>query len=270
MRWFQNNLPGLVLACASGGLLLLVLIMALLWRMPVSTEITPDPVASGSPEQVVATFSEIGPLGQFSVVTDRPLFNPSRRPELIVDEGDEGDLVIEGGEVANAPDVKLTGVVITPEIKVVSLTPSGGGEPLVIAQGQPMQGEYNGWRIEDVSARNATLVARNGSRVDLALVVHDQKIIEPPKPKRPAAESDEDMESVREEYDDDDDDDEPVSRAEEIRQRIAERREQLRREAEERESAGQETKSAVNYSQAISKMINQDKKQEENTDDDSR
>ena len=266
MRWFQNNLPGLVLACASGGMLLMVLIMALLWRMPVSTEITPDPEAGGLPEQVVASFSEIGPLGQFSVVTDRPLFNPSRRPELIDEEGDEDELVIEEGEVADAPDVKLTGVVITPEIKVVSLTPSGGGEPLVIAQGQPMQGEYNGWRIEDVSARNATLVARNGSRVDLALVVHDQRIIEPPKPKRPAAESDEDMERDLEE----DDDDEPVSRAEEIRQRIAERREQLRQEAEERESAGQGTKSPANYSEAISNMINQGKKQEENTDDDSR
>jgi hypothetical protein len=123
-----------------------------------------------------------------------------------------------------------------------------------------MQGEYNGWRVESVNARQATLIGRDGSKVDLALVVHDQKITEPPKPKpKPEAPGE-----VSEEGD------EPLSRAEEIRQRIAERREQLRQEAEERESAEQESKSPANYSEAISNMINQGKKQENNTDDDSR
>jgi hypothetical protein len=62
----------------------------------------------------------------------------------------------------------------------------------------------------------------------------------------------------------DSDSDEPLSRAEEIRQRIAQRREELRRAAEDKE---QDEAPQVDYRQAIQSMVSgsrQKKEEDEN------
>ena len=78
--------------------------------------------------------------------------------------------------------------------------------------------------------------------------VHGVAIAEPPKPEPSKAEKKPGKDSPAQQGDD-----QPLSRAEEIRQRIAERREELRRAAEEDEQGDQAE--AVSYQQAIQAMM---------------
>lgn len=263
MKWLQNNLPGTILAALCGFLLLLAALLAFVGTRPASSGDASAAELDLALEQPAKPL-ELEPLGKYRVVTDRPLFNQSRRPVIKIEDSEQPDAELAQAEVGEAPKVKLTGVVMTPDMRLVSLTPEGGGEPLVLGEGKPMRGEYNGWVVRTVSPRSATLESGDGRQVELALVVHDQLIKEPPKPPPPAPE--------RDAADEDPEDGSPerLTRAEEIRQRIAERREQLRQQAEAEELAseeGAEGDKASPYAQAIRNMISQGNKKRDDDEE---
>jgi len=82
--------------------------------------------------------------------------------------------------------------------------------------------------VSKVDPRTVMLVSRDGQELELNLQVHDVAIKEPPKPvQKPAAKAERNQAESA-----DAEDGEPLSRAEQIRQRIAERREELRLEQE--------------------------------------
>jgi hypothetical protein len=166
-------------------------------------------------------------LSEFQVINEKPVFNVSRLP--VIDELD-GSGPDEDATVAikDAPDVRLTGVIITPSVRIASLTPADKNLKSVMAhEGQPLTGDYVGWQVSSVSPRNVVLESRDGQKLELDLQVHDATIKEPPKPE-PVAKT-QPASGVQ------DEDGEPLSRAEQIRQRIAERREELRREQEDQQ-----------------------------------
>ncbi len=100
-------------------------------------------------------------------------------------------------------------------------------------EGQSLTGEFVGWQVSIVNPRDVVLKSNDGQQLELELQVHDVAIKEPPKPK-PVAKTAQAGKSKQTEPDKAksgaDDDEAPLSRAEQIRQRIAERREELRRE----------------------------------------
>lgn len=260
MKWLQNNLPGVILASACGLLLVVALILALAGTRPASSVVEPSPDALDEAVASISQMVELGSISEYRVVTDRPVFNETRRPVIEVEETEQPEVEEIQVEVADAPKVNLTGVVITPDLKLVSLTPSEGGEAVVFREGLPMQGDYNGWVVRDISARAAVLESRTGQRLELGLIVHDQAIKEPPKPVRP-------MTDLEELEGDEDGDPEQLSRAEEIRQRIAERREQLRQEAETKE-AKPEGPTMSPYATAIRNMMDKKQPGAKKSDDD--
>jgi hypothetical protein len=263
VKWLQDNLPGVILASICAFLLLIAVLLVFVGTRPVS----PGDVAMSEMDLELEPKTqpvELEPIGRYRVVTDRPLFNETRRPVIEVEESGQPEAEEVQVEVREAPKVNLTGVVITPEVRLVSLTPQGGGEPMVFGEGRPMRGDYNGWAVKEVSPRSATLESRDGQEVHLALLVHDQLIKEPPKPEPVRSEA------VTEEDELADEDPERLSRAEEIRQRIAERREQLRQEAAENEAAAQqpsEEKKPSPYAQAIRNMISQGNSKDKDKDE---
>jgi hypothetical protein len=93
----------------------------------------------------------------------------------------------------------------------------------------------------------------------LDLQVHDVAIKEPPKPVVKAEPEPEGQKQGE--------DGEPLSRAEQIRQRIAERREELRQEQEEQQ-AGSGGRKPSTYQTAIRSMMN--KKPKDTTSDDNK
>jgi len=225
MKWLQDNPLGMVLAGLSGVFVLLAAVMAVLWTLPVSVDTTEVNTEEDTGGNAVLVAHTAGDLSEFQVINEKPVFNQSRLPVIdVLDDGEVDDATVA---VKDAPDVKLTGVIITPSVRIASLTPADENLKSVMAhEGQPLTGDYVGWQVSSVSPRNVVLESRDGQKLELDLQVHDATIKEPPKPE-PTAKT--------EPPGGQGEDGEPLSRAEQIRQRIAERREELRREQEDQQ-----------------------------------
>jgi hypothetical protein len=191
-------------------------------------------------------------LDSYSVIVQRPLFNESRQPIIEIEVASE-----EPVEEILVPDdtdleVELSGVVITPTLRMATLKRKDGSKSLVAFEGELLEGEFGSWQLSHVGAREVTLVSGAGKELQLELQVHDERI-EPPE--QPITAVDESASDMAEAPGAAQDSGEPLSRADEIRQRIAERREELRRQAEAEDQAGAEN-AQPSYEEAIRAMIN--------------
>jgi hypothetical protein len=263
MKWLQGNPLGIVLVAIGGFLALLVLGMAVVWNLPVTVDaddtVTEDAAVGVSP--LVA--EKIGSLNDYRNVDERPVFNESRSPEIVAVENVTEDSADQTIEVKDAPEVKLTGVIITPGMKIASLTPVDTKQKSVMAhEGQSLEGEFVGWQVSMVNPRNVTLESNDGQKLELELQVHDVTIKEPPKPK-PAVQAAQTTQADPGQAASGGDDEEPLSRAEQIRQRIAERREELRREQEDQAPAD----NVSAYQRAMRAKITNSRKDEDSNDD---
>lgn len=275
MKWLQGNPLGIALVAIGGFLALLALGMAIVWSLPVTVgaDDAVTDVAPGDMTPLVA--EEAGSLDDYRIVDERPVFNESRSPEVVAVEDAIDDSVDQGIAVQDAPEVKLTGVIITPGMKIASLTPADTSQESVMAhEGQSLTGEFVGWQVSVVNPRNVVLESTDGRKLELELQVHDVAIKEPPKPKPVVAAAQTKQTEPGQPDNGADDDEEPLSRAEQIRQRIAERREELRREQEAQEglenSQNDQGKPAerVNlYQRAIQSKIRDSRKDNDSNDD---
>lgn len=258
MKWLEGNPLGMVLVAISGVFTLMVLVMGIVWTLPVSVEIVDIETGNTTGIDETLAANTIGSLGEYQVINQKPVFNESRQPvDSLVDDSQLEDAQIEVNK--DAPDVKLTGVIITPSMKIASLTPADGKLESVMAhEGQSLTGEYVGWQVSEVNPRTVVLKSSGGQKLELDLQVHDAKIKEPPAPAVPAqaalATSNPGGQA--------DDDEEPLSRAEQIRQRIAQRREELRLEQEAQKTPNETRAGSSNssppsqYQNAIRSMMN--------------
>lgn len=269
MKWLQDNPVGMVLASISGFLVLLALVMTVVWNLPVSVETAGSDTELAAADKADLTVRPIGDLDEYHVINEKPVFNETRLPDV----GDpEEDIEVDDTAIAvkDAPAVKLTGVVITPDSRFASLTPEDSKiENVMAREGEALTGEFVGWRVAEVSPRLVVLESRDGQSLKLELQVHDTKIEEPPKiaPASPAAQAPSGANAEAAE------DEEPMSRAEQIRQRIAERREELRREAEEQQSEGgtqantaSQPSKPPDYQSAIRALMNKKRKDQDSND----
>jgi hypothetical protein len=270
MKWLQDNPIGLILTAISGVFVLIALSIAIIWNLPVSTETVGVETEVATGDQANLAARQIGVLGDYQVINEKPVFNESRQPIIaeLDDEPQVDDIAIE---VKDAPDVKLTGIVITPSARIASLTPADGKIEVVMAhEGESLTGDFVGWRVAAVNPRDVVLESLDGQSLNLDLQIHDVKIQEPPPIVAPATTSQapagQGVDTVGE-------DDEPLSRAEQIRQRIAERREELRLEQEAQQSqsetqtatAGRSTKPSA-YESAIRALM-KNKSKDQGTND---
>lgn len=271
--WLQENPLGIALASLCAALLLVFLLLFVVWTLP-------PPVADGEPgadEALMNTalpeLAPSEPIDRYAIVTERPVFNESRQPELDTDLADESADEEPIEEEVDAPEVSLAGVVITPSLRMVTLKQKNKPESLLAFEGKPLEGDYGSWQVSRIRPRDVLLTSASGRELQLELQVHDAKIAAPPKaPPATADDSSGAASGGR-----DTDDEEPLSRAEEIRQRIAERREELRRAAEEAEQGGASDNSSgasaarqqpPSYREAIQSMIGSRQKQQTDENND--
>ena len=243
--WLEANPVGKVLAGVSAALLGVLLLIALAWSLP------PHAADGDGDEDDRALTIDVpelpatAPIEEFAVITERPVFNESRQPEIFDELSAEELAANEAADSradVEAPEMALSGVVITPTQRIVTLRPKNAKESLIAQEGKPLEGDFGSWQVSAVEPRSVVLRSGAGEEVRVDLQIHDAVIAEPPKP--PPSESQPQIEQGEE--------DRPLSRAEEIRQRIAERREELRRQQEENEQ-NQPRKPA--YNSAIQQLI---------------
>jgi hypothetical protein len=263
IRWFEENPVGVVLAAFSGLLVTIILVLGVMWSLPPSAGQMAGVESGDSLRVDVPHLPETQPIESFAVVTDRPVFNESRLPELETEDGEEGEDADALAEqvVVDAPELELAGVVITPSLRMVTLRQKKGRQSLVAFEGQPLQGDYGSWHVSRIEPREITLAAGDGRELELQLQVHDAQIAPPPKPEKKP----EEIAAERGAAEGESSEDQPLTRAEEIRQRIAERREELRRAAEAEKSGDNPVS---DYQTAIRSMMGAKKPERKEKDDD--
>lgn len=286
MSWLEKNPVGVALLGACGLLVLVGLVLTVAWGGAASSGDAGSDAAGDMTLPEVATARELGTLRDYEVVLNRPVFNDTRRP-IIIDQVTPEE-IIEVAEpeyvVADPPKVRLTGVVITPTDRFVTLTPESGGEALVLREGMPLDGEYVGWTVREVKPRTVSLASSRGQRLEFELSVHDAMIAEPPEPQ-PRAPAEEatpvdggdvaPTAATMAIADGGAATQETRSRADEIRERIRQRREELREEADQQaESQADDAEARANaYQEAIQSMIRRgsssNNNEEQNDSDDS-
>lgn len=258
IKALENNTLGVVLASLCGLMVLACLALAVFWVMPPSAGGGDEDVAEEAPAEDIVALKSARPMEEYSVISERPVFNEDRRPApvLLVDEEPTDDLPIEN---VGAPDVELAGVIITPSLKMATLRSKEHEQSLVAFEGQPLEGDFGTWQVSRIDARQVTLASADGEELLLELQVHDAPIKEPPRPvaNEPAAEADDEgAEQPTESAEPSEE--AALTRAEEIRQRIEERREQLRQAAESRDSD-----QASTYREAIQNMIQKGREEQQ-------
>ncbi|MGH8214521.1 MAG: hypothetical protein ACREPZ_02335 [Rhodanobacteraceae bacterium] len=118
------------------------------WR-DAATAPPPPRVESTTPPPAV------GPLKQYSVVWQRPLFSPTRTPEPAA-----------GRESGSSGDLQLTGVIMLPGLKMAILHDKATGKDYRVIDGQPSRGSPV---LVELHPRSA-VVESGGSRLQLRLV----------------------------------------------------------------------------------------------------
>jgi len=256
IRWLEDNPLGIVLASVCGGLLVISLLLAVIWALPASSPSAGPEGENTVPDLELPELAVNESIDKYAVITEHPVFNNTRLPVI---EDDVDDLEEEPEEEdMDAPDVQLTGVIITPSIRMATLKQEGEKLSLVAFEGKPLEGNFGSWHVSRIDHREVTLSSGAGEEIQLKLEVHGVAIAEPPKPEPPAVEDEQGKADQVQQGEE-----QPLSRAEEIRQRIAERREELRRAAEEDEQGGQ-----AGYQQAIQAMMGKKRQEKSKNESD--
>lgn len=101
----------------------------------------------------------LGSLADYPQVSARPVFNENRRPQ---------PYFVAGSEQVAGSGLRLTGVMLTPQANIATLSGDGGLSIRLRQGGAAVQG----WQLLELSPRQATVLGPDGSQI-LLLQVYD-------------------------------------------------------------------------------------------------
>lgn len=162
---FEQSGPLTWLLAACAGWALLVWLAALLGLGNAVAPTLSIAADTPLPQAKPASPDRIGPLAQYAEAAARPVFTSDRRPRSFLATVPEGDAA--AGMQTQTLDFILTGVLITPQLRMAFLQPTGGGESLRVREGASPEGS-SGWRLIEVQPRRAVFAGNGGeSSLDL-------------------------------------------------------------------------------------------------------
>ncbi|MDQ3039249.1 MAG: general secretion pathway protein GspN [Pseudomonadota bacterium] len=167
LQRFEQSGPLTWLLAACAGWALLVWMAALLG---LGNAVAPTPSIAASvalPRAKPANPERVGPLAQYVEAAARPLFTSDRRPRSFLATGADGEAA--AGMQNQTLDFILTGVLISPQVRMAFLQPTAGGESVRVREGSSPEG-VSAWRLVDVQPRRA-IFEGNGGQSTLELRV---------------------------------------------------------------------------------------------------
>ena len=230
---FQRNLltSVLLVALAVLGLIALLLLVGHL-RSGVD-RIAAAGDGSVPPVTVAEADAGLQTLDHYATITQRPLFFPDRRLPVLVQHIDEGEPEPEPEPEPDPIDplkAVIAGVIITPEMKLALVNDQEAGKVMILREGMSLEGPQAAWRLTGIEERGVAFESSDGQRSTLELTVYTENLVAGESGLPPPSANDEETEADAS----DADTEAARGRAEEIRQRVAERRAELRAEAERR------------------------------------
>lgn len=217
-------LTWLLAACAGWALLLW---LAGLLGMGHAVPATPVIAVDGAlPQPGPPSRDRIGPLGQYAEAASRPVFATDRRPHAFLATSPDGE---DGaGLQSQTLDFILTGVLISPQVRLAILQPSRGGESIRVREGTAPEGASD-WRLVDVQPRRAIFQGSNGeSSLDLRVFGDAAASAATPVVPKPDALGNAATDGSTQDVADPSISPDQTSRIDDIRKRIEARRAQLR------------------------------------------
>ena len=142
----------------------LLLWLAALLGMGSHVRATPVLAAEPLPRPTPVQPARIGPLAQYAEAASRPLFTQDRRPRSFIATSPEG---VDDGTQAQTLEFILTGVLISPQVQLAILQPTGGGDSQRVRVGKSPDGAA-GWQLLDLQPRRA-IFQGSGGQVTLDL-----------------------------------------------------------------------------------------------------
>ncbi|MEO7478862.1 MAG: hypothetical protein ABIT64_06500 [Lysobacteraceae bacterium] len=109
--------------------------------------------------------SPLGPIESYAAASDRPLFYPDRKPISVHIEGN--------GSAGHPLNVALTSVIITPTLQMVIVQDNDSHQSFRARQGQPLEGDYAAWRLVAIAPRSAVFDGGTQGKQTLQLRVFD-------------------------------------------------------------------------------------------------
>ena len=91
ISWLDDNPVGKVLASVAGGLGAIMLLLAVAWSLPPSGSDADGPDNANSPSSDIPQLQSAGAIEEFAVITERPVFNDTRQPVLLLGSDEEED-----------------------------------------------------------------------------------------------------------------------------------------------------------------------------------
>ncbi len=175
---------------------------------------------------------KLEPYTEYGDIVARPVFNETRLPEATVESEATGDAANANASPLN---VTLTGVIITPGVKLAFVRDNVTNTVQRVKVGNPLEGEQSGWKLVELKARGAVFEGAGLGRQDLELSTDTKGASGVPVAAAPAAPpgaapvqpvpgQPAQPEQLAPQPN--------VANADEIRRRIEERRRQLREEAQ--------------------------------------
>ena len=147
----------LAAACAWAALLWLGALMGMGGRVEPVTPVAAGPLPVPAPAQP----DRIGPLTQYAAAAGRPLFTQDRRPRSFLATAPEAG---EDAAQTERLDFVLSGVLLSPQVRLAVLQPTTGGESQRVRVGQAPEGAA-GWRLVDLEPRRAVFEGQGGQQV---------------------------------------------------------------------------------------------------------
>ena len=174
------KLLSLALAAVCGVLLVLALALQVFGLGRGYTWLPPE--ADGGPGFGAAvidrTAFKLPAEEQFAATQARPLFNEDRKPTP--DEpGDDNS----APQPPSAPlNIALTGVVLTPELRLAMVQDKAKNNSVALKEGMPMPGDQGGWTLTRINQRSAIFREVSGDEIEVELTT----AVANPKPNAPA------------------------------------------------------------------------------------
>lgn len=160
--------PRTWLAATLAGWSALALVLALAGMGGRVVPLADDPSLVPALPQLAPPLPErLGPPAQYAAISEQPLFSPDRQPHPFFLEGQAGMQ-----DASSEFDYVLSSVLVTPQVKLAILQPPGKPEAAVRVKLGEAVASSPGWRLSDLSVRQAVFVGPGGQRT-LELRVFD-------------------------------------------------------------------------------------------------
>jgi general secretion pathway protein N len=102
---------------------------------------------------------------QFAATQERPLFNEDRKPTP--DSSDDDDKAVQTPSVPL--NISLTGVMLTPQLRVALVQDKLKNSAVALKEGMPMPGDQGGWTLTKINPRSAIFREVSGDEIEVEL-----------------------------------------------------------------------------------------------------